>query len=286
MGSNDSLGTDFDKRENKKVKWLLEAARTGATEALKPLLDQKVPVDAVDPDDPLQNTALHLAAENGKTEAVRLLLKYGADPNKRRADENGRSPLHLAAGKGYPEVIEVLLANGANLNQTGNMGMTALYRAITLGQLEAAQTLIFHGADVHIPDLFGVTALENAALSKKSALVKLLKIYISIEPYLDQELLSASAKKVATAFSAKPQRNKAALEECISQLTSTVVPKILENKQSDIEHALKKSGINAQDLTAYFNNAKEIFAKCLTTRLYCNLFEHIDESAQNNWKII
>ena len=52
-------------------------------------------------------TALHAAAEYGKTEAVELLLRMGA--NASQGDANGYSPMHNAAMWGHLKVIEVLL---------------------------------------------------------------------------------------------------------------------------------------------------------------------------------
>lgn len=46
--------------------------------------------------------ALHEAVLTGNMEAVKLLLKYGADVNQR--DEDGWTPLHMACSDGFPEI--------------------------------------------------------------------------------------------------------------------------------------------------------------------------------------
>lgn len=54
---------------------------------------------------------LYLAAKYGRIEAVRILLKYGADVNAGLDD--GRTALSVADYEDYPEVVELLKASGA-----------------------------------------------------------------------------------------------------------------------------------------------------------------------------
>mmetsp|Transcript_6893 Transcript_6893/g.9809 ORF Transcript_6893/g.9809 Transcript_6893/m.9809 type:complete len:84 (+) Transcript_6893:327-578(+) len=56
-------------------------------------------------------TSLHLAANGGNLEAVRLLLAGGARTGA--VDKNGHTPLHVAAYGSNPEVVSLLLAGGA-----------------------------------------------------------------------------------------------------------------------------------------------------------------------------
>ena len=70
-------------------------------------------------------TALHHAAEHNSSQAARLLLEQGADPNA--LNQEGESPLHLAAGA---EVISVLLSWGANLDLLDGSGTTARDRIL------------------------------------------------------------------------------------------------------------------------------------------------------------
>jgi uncharacterized protein len=51
-------------------------------------------------------TSLHWAAENGRTEVVRLLLERGADAHVR--DEDGDTPSELGSQRGHHEVVEML----------------------------------------------------------------------------------------------------------------------------------------------------------------------------------
>ncbi|MCH1932417.1 ankyrin repeat domain-containing protein, partial [Shewanella sp. A25] len=49
---------------------------------------------------------LHLAAERGHHDVVKMLLESGADPSLQ--DNNGATPSHLAAAEGFIGIIELL----------------------------------------------------------------------------------------------------------------------------------------------------------------------------------
>lgn len=50
-------------------------------------------------------TPLHMAATNGRSEAVSILLRRGADPNI--VTRSGDSSLHMSAQNGHSEVVSV-----------------------------------------------------------------------------------------------------------------------------------------------------------------------------------
>lgn len=60
------------------------------------------------------DTLLHQAVETQNINKVRLLLKYGANPNVK--DGNDATPLHNAACEGPVRIVELLLKAGANPN--------------------------------------------------------------------------------------------------------------------------------------------------------------------------
>lgn len=59
-------------------------------------------------------TWLHIAAEKGDTDDVRIVLDEGASCGAR--DVFGETPLHYAAENGHYEVVKLLVASGADMN--------------------------------------------------------------------------------------------------------------------------------------------------------------------------
>jgi ankyrin repeat protein len=57
-------------------------------------------------------TALHIAAEQGRTDIVSMLLGNGASPDVQ--DQDGATALYLAAGEGHDQIVQLLLDAGAN----------------------------------------------------------------------------------------------------------------------------------------------------------------------------
>ena len=60
-----------------------------------------------------QTTPLHLAAQGGKEQVVRLLLEKGADIEAR--DRTQQTPLHYAAYSGSEKLVRLLLEKGADI---------------------------------------------------------------------------------------------------------------------------------------------------------------------------
>jgi ankyrin repeat protein len=69
------------------------------------------------------STPMITAAALGKTEAVRILIKGGADIDYQNSD--GSTALHTAAFFCNEDVVDVLLAGGADKTLKNNMGQTA-----------------------------------------------------------------------------------------------------------------------------------------------------------------
>jgi len=87
-----------------------------------------------------QNAQLYSAAERGDVLAVEELVARGADVNWRRDDD---SLGHVAAREGHSAVLEVLLAHGFDVNtQAASFGGSALIEAATHGHTDCVQRLL------------------------------------------------------------------------------------------------------------------------------------------------
>jgi ankyrin repeat protein len=87
---------------------------------------------------------------------VVLLLKSGADPNK-RSPYNG--PLHDAARLGAAEITTILIRAGANIELPGFGGIHPLHSAAMAGKSEVVSILLKSGAKVDSVDNTGRTPL-------------------------------------------------------------------------------------------------------------------------------
>jgi len=155
--------------------------------------------ERVDARDAQGRTPLHVATFGGHVEAMRALVKAGADPNALEGDRydiatiaavandlptleaalalgcSARNitsrydgtALIAAAHLGHAEVVRRLVAAGAPLDHVNNLGWTALIESIVLGDggpahLATLEALVAAGANVNLPDRGGSTPLQLA----------------------------------------------------------------------------------------------------------------------------
>ena len=101
---------------------------------------------------------LHIAAEEGPVEVVRLLLRAGADPNNPGGYAETR-PLHYASDA---SIVAALVAAGANVHGMDFSGSAPLATATRHRNAEVVRALLRHEASPHLFDYGGVTALHGA----------------------------------------------------------------------------------------------------------------------------
>ncbi|GLH09580.1 Transient receptor potential channel pyrexia [Gryllus bimaculatus] len=147
------------------VEVLHRAACKGRLLLLHDLLHSGVDPNAVDVNG---WTALHLAADGGHSECVKILLD---------SDCNGWTALHCAAFNKWPECVKVLLRYGVDIALTNSRGESALHLAACLstaerdsiGDASAAlaqrtqviKLLLSAGADPNVQSKDGRTALQQ-----------------------------------------------------------------------------------------------------------------------------
>ncbi|MCY4042731.1 MAG: ankyrin repeat domain-containing protein [Candidatus Dadabacteria bacterium] len=115
---------------------------------------QTKPTTATD----LRNWANAARYEDGETAHSRL-LRTMRRVNATR-DENGEVTLMVAAYGGQTEAIRELLKAGADVNARDNDGYTALMEAALFGQTEAIRELLEAGADKRARNNDGYTAFD------------------------------------------------------------------------------------------------------------------------------
>jgi|SRR5262245_16893745 len=127
---------------------LIQAARAGALDTIKQLLDAGADINLPGPTgDGWDATPLQHAILARQSGSVRLLLDRGADPNL-AAGSSSPAPLLLAAGDTDPAFVNLLLAHDAYAGIEGEGGVTPLARAVSAGTLHGPDRPMFGGCRV------------------------------------------------------------------------------------------------------------------------------------------
>ena len=146
----------------------MSAAKKGNAKQLQLFIDAGMDIDIHD-----NGTALTYAAFGNNIEAVKLLIKNGADVN-----EGGYwgNPLEIASYKGRYEIAEILINNGASINYVSRDGMTPLFHAVQVKEnSKIVDLLLKNGADPNfIQPNTKEAVLSIAAAKGYLSIVKLL----------------------------------------------------------------------------------------------------------------
>ena len=148
---------------------LIDAAKSADKDALRALLKQGANVNAAQADG---TTALHWASYRDDMEIADLLIKAGAKVNA--ANDLGATPLWSACQNGSSAMVKRLLQAGANPNAALLLGETVLMAAAHSGNAEIVEQLLAKGANVNAKAARGQTALMWAVGEKHPDVVKVL----------------------------------------------------------------------------------------------------------------
>jgi ankyrin repeat protein len=148
-----------------------DPAAAARLERLRRSLEQGLDVNKADADG---RTALMMAAFEGYTEVVELLLKSGAEVDHH--DGAGRTALMYASSGPFPQTVELLIQSGAVINRVDTAeGWSALMFAAAEGHQPVVEVLLHHGADIEISDRDGDAAIDHARERGQTHIVELLE---------------------------------------------------------------------------------------------------------------
>lgn len=151
---------------------VFEAASFGDLDRLTEIVEADPPLAAARSTDGF--TALHLAAFFGKSDAARLLLMRGADPDAVGTGWMTGTALHSAVSGRHHDVAAILLDAGADPDLRQAMGWTPLHGAAHNGEIRTVELLLAHGAAVDVVDDDGITASEMARSEGHDEIAELL----------------------------------------------------------------------------------------------------------------
>jgi len=168
------------------------------------------------------------AALKGDREAVRALLKQGADANASRGD--GMTALHFAAERGDADLAAMLLYAGANVSAVTRIGgYTPLHLASQSGNVAVVNELLKAGSDVKArTTTTGVTPLHLAAEAGSAPVIKAL-----LEHHAEIDAKEAEWGQTPLIFAASQNR----VEAIKTLLAHGADPKVT-TKAVDVAHEL------------------------------------------------
>ncbi len=137
------------------------AASSGSVSITRLLLDHEDAV-GLTPQAPGNNAILRYAAEKGREETVRIMIEHGSVHVAGRGEKK-ETALGLAAKEGHSAVVKLLLDYEADPEAESN-GVSPLLLAATENHLDTVQVLCSQGkVDVNTGDYYGQSALGCAS---------------------------------------------------------------------------------------------------------------------------
>lgn len=154
-GADPDLPSDMNNGETA----LHFAVERGSSIAARALLDGRADVN-VQTELGMTPMMVALIDHNSEGEITTMFLEYGADPNI--VESNGNTALHFAAQEGRTFDIPILLEHGADVNQQNRIGNTALHQTARWNQTEAVSILLEYGASLDLKNNKDQTPLDVA----------------------------------------------------------------------------------------------------------------------------
>ena len=118
---------------------------------------------------------IHGACQNGRHDAIGILVDNGVDANLPLRNKYGYTPAMICVMSGHVKSLAVLCDRKADPNMT-NMkdGYTPAHLACSHGQVKCLQLLYKRGANINKKNIYGHTPLDWARMFKHAECIELL----------------------------------------------------------------------------------------------------------------
>lgn len=161
------------RKDSRGTSWLHIAAQNGDVNVVKLLLGAGARRNQARKDDGA--TPLYIAVYNGHVKVTKLLLAANVNPNP-ALEDTGVTPLHAATQNGDIDMMKLLLAKGANPNQARKDNRaTPLHVAAYIGNAKAIALLLANKADQNQTLINGITPLDIATQNGHTKVIELLR---------------------------------------------------------------------------------------------------------------
>eukprot|EP00211_Chloroparvula_japonica_P005041 CAMPEP_0119158498 /NCGR_PEP_ID=MMETSP1310-20130426/53291_1 /TAXON_ID=464262 /ORGANISM="Genus nov. species nov., Strain RCC2339" /LENGTH=883 /DNA_ID=CAMNT_0007151123 /DNA_START=211 /DNA_END=2860 /DNA_ORIENTATION=- len=197
----------------------------------------------VDPTNATGHTPLHLALRRGHLAASQVLLEHGADVMRKTTD--GTSTLHLLAGTQcddpitFYRVASLLASRGVQVNESDNLGNTALHVASRCDNVQALLFLSNMGGNVEAINKANHTALYEA-VTQHAYGTALLLIELGAETAVLETLGRNLPEKVQAAIAKRENQGAAPLQEVSDvEHTRVVVKNVLGVLKALVERTIQ-----------------------------------------------
>lgn len=198
-----------DALTQKKLNDCLEtAAINGHPITTKNLIEYGAEVNPVN----YRHLPLFAAINHEHYDIAKILLEYGADPNKLFSSAKNSYPPIVEAAFASLDMIKLLLKFKANINTTGPSGTTALYVACTEGKEDIVEYLLNNGARVDLYRFPGKAKYSPLYMAARNGHVKVMKLLIEHGSDINHVSYEGKTALHCSALSNEPEAVKVLLE--------------------------------------------------------------------------
>ncbi|GLH10154.1 E3 ubiquitin-protein ligase Ufd4 [Gryllus bimaculatus] len=196
------------------------------------------------------------AVKKGDVAALRRFLAAGSRVNAR--DERGNTALHLAASNGRTELVDVLIANGAGVDNWANQRRTPLHCAAANGYSATVARLVGVGAAVEARDARGATARVYEVAARLTVWLAL----VDPRAEIGRSLRVAANAEVVWIF-ADAARDVVLGEAGIEALVASAADGRQEALRALLQLGVNANATDTRDSTALLNAAYAGHASCV-----------------------